>query len=94
MTLLEDINIYILAKPISYFNEHHLAVAVGAGIVDSEIHLEETRWGNLFGAVFQRGDSYVMVTEYRYSGDAEGDLELSAESVEPREVYTTVWDRL
>ena len=94
MTLLEDINTYILTAPTDYFDENHLATAVSAKLADSDIHLGETRWGNLFGAVFQRRDSYVMVTEYRYSGDSEGDVELQAKSVEPREVTTTVWDTL
>jgi len=106
MTLLYDVETYIerLGENDDYFDPDDAAEDLGAAVEERNIFLGSVRWGHLEGTVFCRRESpgwpiapkfeYVMVTEYCYSGDSDGDLELSASAVTPRTETTVVWDSL
>jgi hypothetical protein len=103
MTLLEDVEKYVelLNVEVNYFDPSELAEETKSTVEEVNIFLDTVRWGHLEGTVFSRSVrttpdyrpvwEYVMVTEYVYSGDSDGDMELTASVVYPHEVTTIEW---
>lgn len=101
MTLLEDIERAIASEADYYFDADDAADVTGSTVEESGIFLDHARWGNIMGTVFARYNGsvsgvfeYVMVSEYVYSGDSDGDMELTASVVYPHKVTTTSWESI
>ena len=97
MTLLEDIEKAIESDVAYYFDAQGVANITGSVIEEGNIFIDTVRWGHLEGTVFARFNlkghfDYVQVVEYCYSGDSDGDMELTASVVYPHKVTTTEWE--
>lgn len=98
MTLLEDVLESIKTVDQYRYDIKDITDATGAAVEERGIYLDTMRWGDIMGIVLARYNhtgsptfEYVMVTEYVYSGDSDGDLELDAYAVVPETVRKIVW---